>query len=127
MRADFRVMNWLGSPSPYKSVIGLEGGPVPAETGMTNLSVLALLIAKNGFRPKVTGWGQHSGPFGLTQRDAFLLMEMGPYLQGLIDGAGLNSITTLQSYLEPELMRLAAEFEQVPPPAEGEVGAEAAV
>lgn len=119
MRADFRVTNWLNAPSPLKAALGDGGvGPVPANTGMTNLAVLALLIAKNGFVANPQRWGHFQGPFGLTFAEYRLLLEMATYLQGLIDGAGLNSIAALEKYLEPELMRLADEFEKHPAPEE---------
>lgn len=124
MRADFRVTGWLNAPSPLKQALGQGGsGPVPADTGMTNLSVLALLIAKNGFIANPQGWGKFQGPFGMTFPEYRLLLEMGTYLQGLIDGAGLNSLSTIKTYLEPELLRLAAEFEAMEQPAEDDPAA----
>lgn len=122
MRADFRVTNWLNAPSPLQVPLG-NSGMVPAFCGMTNLHVLARLIAKNGFVANPQSWGRFQGPFGLTFPEYRLLLELSVYLQGLIDGAGLNSIATLQTYLEPELMRLAAEFEATEPPPAAEVEA----
>lgn len=119
MRADFRVTTWLNALSPITSALGRpeSPGPVPAQTGMKNLDVLALLIAKNGFIANPQGWGRFEGPFGLTFGEFRVLLEMGTYLQGLVDGAGLNSIATLETYLQPALMKLADEFEKAESPA----------
>lgn len=110
---DWRVVAWLNAPSPMKSALGRpeKPGPVPAEVGMTNLQVLAVLMAKNGFIANPQTCNQFSGPFGLTAPEYRLLLEMSTYLQGLIDGAGLDSVKTIGKYLEPELNLLVREFE----------------
>lgn len=106
-----RVLNWLNAPSPYAMPIGGPDGPVPKDAGMTNREVLALLIAKNGFKTIVTGWGHFSGPFGLTQEDAFLLMQMGPYLQGMVDAGIVGYDEFLEVALGSELKKHADAFE----------------
>jgi hypothetical protein len=106
---DFRIAKYLDSPSPWQAQIT---GSVPGMV-LTNRQVICLLMAKNGFNAKVTRWGKFSGPFGLAQPEAFLLMEMTPYLQGLIDGAGLDSVKVIKEHLEPSLMELAAQFEKI--------------
>src|SRR6185312_14562963 len=78
-----KVLDWCNARSPYVS--HLPGGtndageqipgPIPFSAEMSNIDVIAYLIARNGFRPKITGWGQFSGPFGLDMKSAFLLME----------------------------------------------------
>jgi len=111
-----RVLDWAHAPSPYLGPIGRVPEPVvPTETGMTNLQVLGLLVSINGFRPRISGWGVHQGPFGVTRSEALLMMEMSSYFQGLIDGAGLagESATNL---LNPELAVWAAKWEALGPP-----------
>lgn len=103
-----RINGWASAPCIYGCKIGLNG-PVPSETGMTNLQVLALLIAKNAFNTVVTGWGSFSGPFGLTMQDGVALLQLGSYLQGMIDCSGVGQ-KFVDGLLGPELVRLDAEF-----------------
>ncbi|MDP3327168.1 hypothetical protein [Parvibaculum sp.] len=123
------IVSWLHSPSPYKEAIG-EGGPnvgvVPVKEGWTHLRVLAELVARNGFTAKVVGWGAYSGPLGLTQKDAFLLMELGPYLQGMMDFGRIDSQALLSEYLQPELTSIAASWNMVADDLEHEADAGAA-
>lgn len=111
-----RVLNWAHAPSPYSAGIGRVPSPiVPKENGMTNLQVLALLVSINGFNPRVTQWGHHEGPFGLTRIEAFLLMETSSYFQGLIDGAGVAS-ESATNMLQPLCEYWAKRWEALEPP-----------
>lgn len=100
------VNEWLDQP--WKGDLPFDFGcPIPGEGPFTVRQVFACLVFKNGgFRARGYGITQSGGLYGymgLVQLEAFSLMNLSSFLDGLLTGRGEE--------LDPNLFK--AEYERV--------------
>lgn len=100
------VNEWLDQP--WKGDLPFDFGcPIPGDGPFTVRQVFACLVAKNGgFRARGYGITQGGGLYdcvGLVQREAFALMDLTSFLEGLLMGRG--------EAIDPDIFK--AEYERV--------------
>lgn len=113
------LIAWLqepnADPTPFE-----ERGPWLPENP-SKLNVLASLIALNGGRLNVTGWGCHSsggllGRVGLSQDEALTMIAFMGFVNGWLEGTGGREAPQLQELLRGEFVRMESLQPQDPPP-----------
>lgn len=92
---------------------GLSGPP-------TKLQLFAALIAKNGGRAHVSGWGIHvgGGPYGmggLTQEQALTLIAMSNFVEGWLKGTGRVEEQAMRAAVDAEHERVIKLWEEASP------------